>query len=161
MNKILFVLILLYACKKEDPHISMSLVSRNFISDIEVFENQRISVNEYYQINVKNYLYDTIFIGLFHLHNSDIKAVQSSTIKEYDANSQLESVALPYSTKDDTVFAIPYSSEKQILFLLPDLLDSVGYITYTFGIAYDSSGIKKRRDLILSSKIKDHTLILK
>ena len=161
MYKILLALILLCGCKREDPHISMSLVSRDFLSDIEVYENRRIPVNEYYQIKVLNLLYDTLFIGITHLHNSGVKAVQSSQIIHYNINNKIAWDDLIFCSKPDTILTIPYASEKQILFYLPDLLDSVGYITYKFGVDYDSSGIKKRRNLILSSKIKDHPLILK
>jgi hypothetical protein len=118
-------------------------------------------VTEYYQICVKNYLYDTIFVGLTHLHNSDIRAVQSDHISHYDAIGHSTGDDLIFGTKPDTILVIPYSSEKQILFFLPDLLDSIGYHVYEFSIEYDSSGVKKRRDLPLSSKIKDCPLILK
>ena len=161
MYRILLFITLLYSCKKEDPHISMTLVSRDFLSDIYVFENQRIPMNEYYEICVKNYLYDTVFIGLTHMHNSDIRAAQSSHISHYDANGQIGRNDLIFGTKPDTILVIPYSSEKQMLFFLPDLLDSIGYIVYEFSIEYDSSGVKKRRNLPLSSKIKDHPLLLK
>ena len=161
MYKILLALTVLCSCKRDDPHISMSLVSRDFLSDIEVYENRRIPVTEYYQIKVLNLLYDTLFIEITHFQNSEIKSVQSSAIIEYDDHDNIKLLNLPYGTKPDTTLTIPYASEKQILFYLPDLLDSVGYITYTFGVDYDSSGMKKRRNLILSSKIKDRPLILK
>lgn len=161
MYKIFFVLVFLYACKREDPHVSMSLVSRDFISDIEVVENQRIPVTEYYSICVKNYLYDTLSIGITHFQNSDIRAVQSDHISHYDANGHSTGDDLIFGTKPDTILVIPYSSEKQILFYLPGLLDSIGYHVYKFSIEYDSSGVKKRRNLPLSSKIKDYVLILK
>ena len=139
----------------------MSLVLRDFISDIEIVENQRVPVTEYYNVCVKNYLYDTLFIGLTHFQNSDIKAVQSDHVSHYDATGQIAWDNLIFGTKPDTILVIPYSSEKQILFFLADLLDSIGYIVYEFSIEYDSSGVKKRRNLPLSSKIKDHVLILK
>lgn len=161
MYRILLFITLLSSCKKEDPHISMSLVSRDFISDIEVVENQRISVTEYYQISIKNYLYDTLFIEPTHFQNSDIRAVQSEHISHYDANGHSTGDDLIFGTRPDTILVIPYSSEKQILFFLPNLLDSIGYIVYEFSIEYDSSGVKKRRNLPLSSKIKDHPLLLK
>ncbi len=161
MYKIVFVSVLLCACKRENPHISMSLVSRNFISDIEIVENQRIPVTVYYQICIKNYLYDTLFVEPTHFQNSDIRAVQSDHISHYDANGQIAWDNLIFGTKSDTILVIPYSSKKQILFFLPDLLDSIGYIVYEFSIEYDSSGVKKRRNLPLSSKIKDHPLLLK
>ncbi len=156
---ILLALMVLH-CSHEDKHIKVEFLSNKPLFDTILLNGSSILLDEYYNVAIKNTLFDTLFLGLNKTIGTNKMSMRPSRIL-YLKGQEIVTGELFFVGKPDTIISIPKFNKKNFLFYLPEYSDTLMMKHYSFLFECDSAKILSYRYFDLYSEYQGKPQILK